>query len=132
MTMTRIQPFCRANNINLGYFDGTRVFPRSVTGRDNALFLHNNHFCLTWKSEKNSFNQAIKELKDNFKIIDNFITEENVNSHFKHEFITKKIDSHLTNFIVYDIEPHNTDRARPYVFCFYRLSKLAGKYNKLN
>ena len=36
--------------------------------------------CLTWKSEKVSFNQAIKELKDNFKIVDNFIRDENVNS----------------------------------------------------
>ena len=40
-----------------------------------------------------------------------------------------KIDSHLTNFIVYDLETHNMDRARPYVFCFYRLSNLAGRYN---
>ena len=31
MTKTGTQPFCRANNINLGYFDGTRVFPRTVT-----------------------------------------------------------------------------------------------------
>ena len=42
----------------------------------------------------------------------------------------KKIGSHLTNFIVYDLESHNTDRARPYVFCFYRLKKLAGRYNR--
>ena len=28
------------------------------------------------------------------------------------------------------METHNTDRARPYVFCFYRLSKLAGRYNR--
>ena len=26
MTKARIQPFCRANNNNLGYFDGIRVF----------------------------------------------------------------------------------------------------------
>ena len=39
MTEARIQPFCRANNINLGYFVGTRVFPRTVIDRDNALFL---------------------------------------------------------------------------------------------
>ena len=32
--------------------------------------------------------------------------------------------------IVYDLETHNTDRARPYVFCFYRLSKLAGRYDR--
>ena len=31
---------------------------------------------------------------------------------------------------MYDLETHKTDRARPFVFCFYRLSKLAGKYNR--
>ena len=49
MTMARIQPFCRAIIINLGYFDGTRVFLRSVTDKKIAFFLHNNHFCLIWK-----------------------------------------------------------------------------------
>ena len=127
MTKARIQPFCRVNNNNLGYWDGERVFPRSVTNRDSALFLFNNHFCLVWKSEGVSFNQAIEELKDNFKLVDNFITEENVNSDFKYEFIPKKIKSHLTNFIVYDFETHNTDRARPYNMTFYRLSKIAGR-----
>ena len=47
-------------------------------------------FCLLWKSEKVSFNQAVKEMKDNFKIDNKFITEENVNSHFKNEFKPKK------------------------------------------
>ena len=27
MTMARSQPFCRANNINLGYYNNNRVFP---------------------------------------------------------------------------------------------------------
>ena len=44
MTKARVRPFCRANDINLGYFAGIRVFPRSATDRDNALFLYNNHF----------------------------------------------------------------------------------------
>ena len=114
MTKARIQPFCRANNINLGYWDGERVFPRSVMNRDSALYLYNNHFCLIWKSEGVSFKQAVRELDENFKMVDNFITEEIVTSHFKYEFIPKKIESHLTNFIVYDLETHNTDRARPY------------------
>ena len=130
MTMARFQPFCRANNNNLGYFNGDRVFPRTVTNRGSAMFLYNNHFCFIWKSEGVSFNDAIKELEDNFKIVDNYITEENVNTHFKYEFIPKEIESHLTNFIVYDLETRNTDRARPYVFCFYRLSKLAGRYDR--
>ena len=61
MTKARIQPLCRANNINLGYFDGDGVFPRSVTNQKIALFLYNIHFCLIWKSEGVSFNQAQKE-----------------------------------------------------------------------
>ena len=60
MTKAGIQPFCRANNIIIGFFDGTRVFPRTVTDRNNALYLYNNHFSLIWKSENVSFNQAIK------------------------------------------------------------------------
>ena len=60
MTMARLQPFCRANNISLGYYDGERIFPRSVTNSDSALFLYNNHFCLIWKSQGVSFNQALE------------------------------------------------------------------------
>ena len=51
MTMARIQPFCRANLINIGLFNGIRVFPRLVTDRNNALFLHNISFCLMSKSK---------------------------------------------------------------------------------
>ena len=128
--MARIQPCLRKLGIDLGYHNEDRVLPRTVTNRDSALYLYNNHFSVIWKSEGVGFKQAIKEPKDNFKMVDKYITEENVNSHFKYEFIPKKIESHLTNFIVYDLETPNTDRARLYVFCFYRLSKLAGRYNR--
>ena len=84
MTKARIQPFCISNNFNLGCFDGDDVYPRSVTNRNSALFIYNNHFCLIWKSEGVSFIRAIKEVKDNCKVVDNFLTEENVNSHFKY------------------------------------------------
>ena len=130
MTKARIQPCLRKLGIDLGYYNSERVFPRTVTNRDTALFLHENHFCLIWKSQKVSFKDAIRELKDNFKIVDNYITEENVTSHFKYEFIPKTIESHLTNFIVYDLETFNTDRARPYNMTFYRLSKIAGRYDR--
>ena len=36
----------------------------------------------------------------------------------------------MTNFIVCDLETHNTDRARPYCISFYRLSKLAGRFDR--
>ena len=104
MTQNRIQPFCRTNNYSLGCYNEDRVFPRSSTNRDSAIFLFNNQFCVIWKSEGVSFKQANKQLKDNFKRVDNYVTEENVNSHFKYEFIPQKIESHLTNFIVYDLE----------------------------
>ena len=128
MTMARIQPFCRANKVNLGYYNNDRVFPRSVTNKNSALYLYNNHFCLIWRSHGVSFNQAVTELKNNFKMVDNYITEENVKSHFKYEDKPKKIESHLSIFIVYDLETLNTDRARPYNMTFYRLSKIAGIY----
>ena len=118
MTMSCIQPCLRKLGIDLGYYNGDRVYPRTVTNRDNALFLYNNHFSLIWKSEGVSFKDAIKELKDKFKTVDNFITEESVNSHFKYEFIPKKIEPHLTNFIVYDLETHNTGSANPFVSQF--------------
>ena len=92
MTKARIQPFSRANNINLGYYNDDTVFPRSVTNRDSALFLFNNHFCLIWKSEGINFKQAVRELKDYFKIIDNYITEENVESFFEYKYIPKKLN----------------------------------------
>ena len=122
MIKARIQLCLRKLGIDLGYFNSERVFPRTVSNRGSALYLYNNHFCLIWKSENVSFNQAINELKAIFKTVDNYITEENVNCHFEYEFKPKTIESHLTNFIVYDLETHNTDRARPYVFCFHRLS----------
>ena len=67
MTKPKIQPFCRATIVNLGYYDGMRVFLRSVTDREKALFSYNNLFCLKWNSENNSFNKPIKELKVKIK-----------------------------------------------------------------
>ena len=44
--------------------------------------------------------------------------------------ILKKIDSHLTSLIVYDLETYRNDRARPYNMTFYRLSKISGRYKR--
>ena len=130
MTSARIQPFCRKYYINIGYYDGFRVYPRSITRRDIALKIHKNQFCLIWKSNGVSCDKAIKELKDNFKVIDNVISDKHVKSSIKYEYKSKKVQPHLTNMVVYDIENFNTDRAVPYANCIYRLSKLSGKYNR--
>ena len=60
MTSARIQPFCRKYNINIGCFDGTRINPRNITQKNTALKIHNNQFCLIWKSDGISFDKAIK------------------------------------------------------------------------
>ena len=67
MTSARVQPFCRKHNTNIGYYDGFRVCPRKITQRNTATKVHNNHFCLIWKTNGVSFDRAIKELKDNLK-----------------------------------------------------------------
>ena len=69
----RIQPFCTANNTNIGNFNGKQVYPRSVTERNKALYSYNNHFCLNWTSDGVSFKKAIEELQSNFTMVVNCI-----------------------------------------------------------
>ena len=96
-----------------------------------VLFLYNNHFCLKWKSEGVSFDNVIKnEVKDSFKRVNIYITEENAKSFSEYKHIPNKIESHPTKFITSDLETLNTDRSRPYVFCFYRLSNLSSRCDR--
>ena len=84
MTSARIQPFCGNYNINIRCYDGFRVCPRSITQRNTAIKMHNNHFCLIWKPDDISFNQVIEdELEPNVKVVDNVITDEHVESFVK-------------------------------------------------
>ena len=124
MTSARIQPFCRKYNINIGCFDGTRINPRNITQRNTSLFIYYNHFCLIWKSDGVSSNQVIEhELKPNFKIVDNVISDKHVKSFIKYEYNPKKVKSPLTNIVVYDLETFNKIRAVPYCSFIYKLSK---------
>ena len=127
MASARVQPFCRKHNINIGCYDGFRVCPRNNTQRNTALKIHNNHFCLIWKSDGVSFDKAIRELKDNFKVVDNVISDKHVKIYIKYEYKPKKVQSQLTNMTVYDIETFSTIKCVPYANCFYRLSKISGK-----
>ena len=110
LTSARCQLFCRKYIINIGCFDGFRVWPRNNTERKIALKMHNDLFCLIWKSQNISFNQVIKELKDNFKILDSVISDKHVKSFFKDEYKPKIVQSQITNTIVYDLETFNTGK----------------------
>ena len=85
MTSARIQPFCKKYNINIGCFDGARLNPRNLTQRNTSLFIYNYQFCLIWKSDGISFEKARTELKDNFKVVDNVISDEHAKSFIKYE-----------------------------------------------
>ena len=131
MTSARVGSFYRKYNINIGCFDGTRINPRNITQRDTALKIHNNHFCLIWKSDRISFNQVIEnELKQNFKVVDNVISDKHVKSFMKYEYIPKKVKSPLINIVVYDLETFNQIRAVPYCSCVEKISKISGKYHR--
>ena len=69
MTSAKIQPFCKKYGIDLGVYNINQqdIPPRYVTERRLCLIIHENHFCVIWKTKKTSFTDAIKELEDNFK-----------------------------------------------------------------
>ena len=77
MTSAKIQPFCKKYNINLGVYNINQqeIPPRSVTERRICLYIHENHFCLIWKTKKTNFTHAVKELEDNFKYEANQISD---------------------------------------------------------
>ena len=107
MTSTRSQPFCRKYYINIGFFNGKKT-PRTITERNKSLFIDNKHFCIIWKSQIISFNQTIKdELKPNFKVVDDVISDKHVKRSFTYEYKPENFQSPLTNVIVYDLETFN-------------------------
>ena len=93
--------------------------------------MYKNHFCLIWKSIGVCFKKAVEELRTNSKVVDNDISDKLVKNFIKYEYKPnkpKKVQSQLTNMVVYDLQTFNTDRAIPYVNSINRLSKLSGIY----
>ena len=54
--------------------------------------MHESHFCLSWKSDGISLDKAIKELEDNFEVVDIVISDKHVKSFIKHEYKPKKFN----------------------------------------
>ena len=100
MTSARIQPFCKNHDIIIGFCDGFRVNSRNVTEKNIAFYIVRNNFCLLWKSITISFNEAIEELKLNFKIIDNLISDKHDKNFIKYEYKSKEVQTQLTNMFM--------------------------------
>ena len=128
--MARIQPSPEELVIDLGFYNGKKYGLELLLKEMKLYFYATTFFCIIWNSPGVSFNKTIKELKPCFKINDkykNYITEENFNSHFECIFEPKKIESQPFTFFVIDIEFHNTDRACPHGYLFYKKGKLGNK-----
>ena len=52
LTSAKIQPFCRKYNINLGIYNKKQqsILPKTITERRICLLIHENHFCVIWKT----------------------------------------------------------------------------------
>ena len=129
MIVARLQPFCRKYDINIGCFNGKKITARTFIEIKKALFIHNNHFCLLWESQNIIYNQAIKEeLKPNFRVVDNVISDKLVTGFIKYEYKRKKVQPPLISIILHYLETLNKIRLVQYCSCIYKLSKLSGKY----
>ena len=93
MTSARNQPFCRIYNINIGYYDVYRVYPRKLTERNTAIKILKNYFCLIGKSQSISFNQVIEnQLETSFKVDENVISDKHVICYIKNEYKPKNFN----------------------------------------
>ena len=45
--MARIEPCLTKLGVNLGYYKGKEIYPRTITEKNKALFWYKFHFCLT-------------------------------------------------------------------------------------
>ena len=86
MTSARVQPFSNEQIIKRGCYDGFRVCPRNITERILALYVLKTHFCLIRESQNITFNQAKKELKLNFKDMDNVLSDKHVKHFIRNEY----------------------------------------------
>ena len=85
MTTTRIQPFRAKFIIITGYSDNVRVYPSFIADRKKAFY-----FCENWKSECIGFRKAMEQLKADFKVIDNHITDKHETNFLKKVYKRKK------------------------------------------
>ena len=134
MTSARIQPFCTKYNINLGAYNinQPKILPRSVTERRICLFIHKNHFCVIWKTNKTTFTDAIKELEDNFEYEPNQISDNILKQVIEYKFPSSYEKDCLFGVFSFDLETVNVpyqEFCEAYAAGCYHLDRLKECYN---
>ena len=134
MSSAKIQPFCKKYDINLGVYNINQqeILPRSVTERRLCLIIHENHFCVIWKTKETSFTNAIKELKENFKYEANQISDNILKQVQEYKFPISNEKDCLYAVFAFDLETANVDYKQycvPYGAGGYHLNRLKECYN---
>ena len=134
MTSAKIQPFCKKYNINLGVYNKNQqeILPRSATERRICLYIHENHFCLIWKTKNTTFTKAIKELEDNFKYEANQKSDNILKQAQEYKFPISNEKDCLYAVFAFDLETANVDFKQycvPYAAACYHLNRLKECYN---
>ena len=134
MTSAKIQPFCKKHNINLGVYNPKQqeILPRSVTERKICLFIHENHFCVIWKTVKTNLTDAIKELKKNFEYQPNHIIDNILKQVVEYKFPISNEKDCLFAVFSFDLETVNVpyqEFCETYAAGCYHLDRLKECYN---
>ena len=134
MNCAKIQPFCKKYNINLGVYNINQqeILPRSITERRICLYIHENHFCLIWKTKNTTFTDAIKEIEDNFKYEANEISDNILKQVQEYKFPISNEKDCLYAVFAFAFETANVDYKQycvPYAAGCYHLNRLKECYN---
>ena len=134
MTSAKVQPFCKKQNINLAVYNSKqqKILPRSVTERRICLFIHKNHFCVIWKTEKTNFTDAIKELEKNFDYQPNHITDNISKQVVEYKFPISNEKDCLFAVFSFDLETVNVpyqEFCETYAASCYHLDRSKECYN---
>ena len=76
MTSTKLQPFCKKHNFNLGVYDPNqkRFLPLSEKESLACFYIQKNPVFVIWKTFKTTFTDAIEELDNIFEYEPNHIS----------------------------------------------------------
>ena len=134
MTSAKIQPFCKKYGIDFGVYNINQqeILPGCVTERRLCLIIHENHFCVIWKSKNTTFTDALKELEDNYKYKANQISDNILKQVQEYKFPISNEKDCLYAVFAFDLETANVDYKQycvPYAAGCYHLNRLKKCYN---
>ena len=104
----------------------------SVTERRICPYIHENHFCVIWKTKKTNFTNAIEELENNFEYQPNHITDNILKQVVEYKFPISNEKDCLYAVFAFDFDTVNfqyQEFCEPYAAGCYHLDRLKECYN---